>query len=202
MRDSAAIPVFVQGRHLRLSAPHAELLFGTETLPVLCRLSYGLDAAQATVDVMGPSERAFRQVRVLLPLRRSSAVYLGPRDLAASGHTHPTSTGGPPSTSCVLVGPRGSVVLTDGVATLQRVELPSTEIRGLRLPSVATIELSGERRRLIRRVPVVADEVRRAAYLPFEEGLEAAPTLASIVPESDGDTVPYGPTGSSRTKTV
>lgn len=113
------VPINISARHLHIRQDHLEQLFGpgTQLTKLKDLLQPGEFAANETVSVVGPNRRVFEQVRILGPVRKATQVelsftdgrYLGmnlpPRISGDIGGTHPI----------VLVGPRGSVYLPEGV---------------------------------------------------------------------------------------
>ncbi|HEY4222660.1 MAG TPA: PduL/EutD family phosphate acyltransferase, partial [Myxococcota bacterium] len=103
-----ALPVVVTARHVRLSAAHAEILFGAGTadalLPICDLPPTGRHACAGVVVVRG-SLGALQHVRVVGPLLQQTEVNVGARDAASAGVVD----------GCTLDGPHGAVVLAGGV---------------------------------------------------------------------------------------
>ncbi|TWU34131.1 Phosphate propanoyltransferase [Novipirellula aureliae] len=116
--------VSISARHVHLTDEHVEVLFGAgSTLePDKALYQDGFYAAKQTVMVVGPRRRMLPNVRVLGPTRDFSQVELALTDsislgidapIRHSGHIH----GSP---GCVLVGPKGTVQLDQGVIRAAR----------------------------------------------------------------------------------
>ena len=135
---------------MRLTADHAQLLFGRVPRP-LHRLSDGTDAADAVLEVKGPGGR-LTLVRLVLPAVSRSVVYLCATDadvIGLSGLSSSLET----SPGCTLSGPAGTVLLASGVLCAERVVLPAASVARV------DVHLEGERPRVLRNVAVFAGDV-------------------------------------------
>jgi putative phosphotransacetylase len=176
----SSLPVLIAARHVRLSQPHLELLFGAgAALFELAPLPpTGGFAALELVEVRGPAGTLPR-VRVLGPVAATTEVRLGLRDASALG-LEPSGGSG-----CTLVGPHGSVALAAGVHVgLRRLTLTGALAAqaGLAAGSRAQVHVLGERARELRDVPV---ELGESAWLDVDiedaNAIEVGPaTRASI----------------------
>lgn len=117
------IPLGVSNRHLHLSAADLAVLFGAGyELTQLKPLSQpGQFAAKETVTVVGP-RGAIESVRVLGPVRKQSQVELLRSDCFRLGIQAPLRESGSlkGSASITLVGPKGTVVLSEGAIVAKR----------------------------------------------------------------------------------
>ncbi|HBE70318.1 MAG TPA: transcriptional regulator [Planctomycetaceae bacterium] len=130
-QDSGAAPsaepnlrVSISARHVHLSDEHVETLFGSghKLTPGKPLFQDGFYAAEETVMIVGPRKRMLPEVRVLGPTRPASQVELALTDAISLGINapirHSGDTDGTPG--CVLVGPKGTVELQQGVIRAAR----------------------------------------------------------------------------------
>ena len=117
------IPVALSARHIHLSQPHVEALFGKgHVLSPQTELSQpGQFAARETVEIVGP-KRSIPGVRVLGPARPATQAELSFTDGVVLGINLPVrlsgDTQGTPGAH--LIGPRGAVKLTEGLIVAAR----------------------------------------------------------------------------------
>ena len=122
-RSGRTIAVALSARHVHLSQPHVEALFGKgHALTPLSGLSQpGQFAARETVEVVGP-KRSIPGVRVLGPARPATQAELSFTDGVVLGINLPVrlsgDTRGTPGAH--LIGPRGAVKLTEGLIVAAR----------------------------------------------------------------------------------
>lgn len=116
--------VNISARHAHLTQEHVEILFGKgHTLtPVKDLYQDGYYAAAETVMVVGPRKRMLPDVRVLGPCRGDSQIELAFTDGISLGIDLPVRISGDieGTAGCVLVGPKGSVELNQGVIRAMR----------------------------------------------------------------------------------
>ncbi|MCA9191445.1 MAG: phosphate propanoyltransferase [Planctomycetales bacterium] len=116
--------VSISARHVHLTDEHVERLFGKgHTLtPGKSLYQDGFYAAQETVMIVGPRRRMLPEVRVLGPTRKHSQVELALTDAISLGVNAPVRHSGDISGTpgCLLVGPAGSVELSEGVIRAAR----------------------------------------------------------------------------------
>lgn len=116
--------VNISARHAHLTQEHVEILFGKgHTLtPVKDLYQEGYFAAAETVMVVGPRKRMLPDVRVLGPCRGDSQVELAFTDGISLGIDLPVRISGDiqGTPGCVLVGPKGTVQLEQGVIRAMR----------------------------------------------------------------------------------
>jgi propanediol utilization protein len=118
------VVVNISARHCHLTQSDVEVLFGTGySLTVLKRLYQDTDfAANETVAVVGPRQRMIPGVRILGPCRKFSQVELAFTDAISLGIDAPVRLSGniEGTPGCVLIGPKGSLVLSQGVIRAER----------------------------------------------------------------------------------
>jgi putative phosphotransacetylase len=115
------IPIGVSARHAHVCEQHARILFGHD-LTVLRPLSQpGQFAAEETVRVV-TKKASFDRVRVLGPARNMTQVEISRTDAIALGIDAPLRLSGDiaDSPGVTLIGPVGTVVLTEGVIVAAR----------------------------------------------------------------------------------
>ncbi len=116
--------VSISARHVHLTDEHVEQLFGQgHTLtPGKDLFQDGFYAAQETVMLVGPRKRMLPEVRVLGPTRPFSQVELALTDAISLGINAPVRHSGKieGTPGCVLVGPAGTVTLSNGVIRAAR----------------------------------------------------------------------------------
>jgi putative phosphotransacetylase len=118
------VPVGISGRHIHLTREVLESLFGKGyRLGVYRDLSQpGEFAAEERITIVGPSGKAFENVRVLGPERAFTQVELSRSDGIRLGLSLPIRRTGDLSGSpgLTLVGPRGTVQLREGAICATR----------------------------------------------------------------------------------
>jgi propanediol utilization protein len=116
--------VSISARHVHLTDEHVERLFGPgQTLtPGKPLYQDGFYAAEQTVMIVGPRRRMLPEVRVLGPTRAHSQVELALTDAISLGIPAPVRHSGDiaGTPGCVLVGPAGTVELSEGVIRAAR----------------------------------------------------------------------------------
>lgn len=149
--NSVRIPVGISNRHIHLSKEHTEILFGQNyQLTRLKDLSQlGQYACKETLIICGPKSSVER-VRVLGPERNKTQVEVSVGDCRKLGIAPNVRMSGDLSgtSEIVIIGPKGSLRLEEGIIVAQRhihmnseyankfnlknEELVSIEIEGLR----------------------------------------------------------------------
>jgi putative phosphotransacetylase len=112
------VPVGISNRHLHVSQEHLEQLFGAgATLTNIKDLTQpGQYACAECVNVVGP-KGLIEKMRILGPARPQTQVELAQTDARKLGINAPLSNSGQlaGTPGCVLVGPKGYVILEEGV---------------------------------------------------------------------------------------
>jgi propanediol utilization protein len=116
--------VNISARHCHLTQEHVNILFGEGyQLTEMRRLYQATDfAANETVAVVGPRQRMIPSVRILGPCRSASQVELAFTDAISLGIDVPVRLSGDieGTPGCLLIGPKGSLVLPQGVIRAER----------------------------------------------------------------------------------
>jgi propanediol utilization protein len=116
--------VNISARHCHLTQADVNILFGEGyQLTELKRLYQSTDfAANETVAVVGPRQRIIPGVRILGPCRKFSQVELSFTDSISLGIDIPVKLSGDieGTPGCLLIGPKGSLVMPNGVIRAER----------------------------------------------------------------------------------
>lgn len=116
--------VNISARHCHLTQADVDVLFGAgHQLTPMRRLYQDTDfAANETVAVVGSRQRMIPGVRILGPCRKFSQVELAFTDSISLGIDVPVRLSGEieGTPGCILIGPKGSLVLTQGVIRAER----------------------------------------------------------------------------------
>ena len=114
----------ISARHCHLTQADVDVLFGAGyQLTAMKRLYQDTDfAANETVAVVGPRQRMIPGVRILGPCRKFSQVELSFTDAISLGIDVPVRLSGniEGTPGCLLIGPKGSLVLPKGVIRAER----------------------------------------------------------------------------------
>ncbi len=116
--------VNISARHAHLTQADVDILFGPGyQLTQMKRLYQDTDfAANETIAVVGPRQRMIPGVRILGPCRAFSQVELSITDAISLGIEIPVRLSGDVegTPGCLLIGPKGSLVLPKGVIKAER----------------------------------------------------------------------------------
>ncbi|MBM7865325.1 phosphate propanoyltransferase [Heliobacterium gestii] len=158
------VPVGVSNRHIHLSQADLDILFGsgyklTEMKPLG---QPGQFACKEVLIVAGP-KGVIQNVRILGPTRKQTQVEVSRSDSFVLGLQPPVRDSGDlaGSPGCVLIGPKGTVILKEGVIIAARhLHIHSTEAEALHLKDKdrITVAFGGERSVLFQNVIVRAGE--------------------------------------------
>jgi len=114
----------ISARHCHLTQADTDVLFGAGyQLTEMKRLFQATDfAANETVAVVGPRQRMIPGVRILGPCRTFSQVELSFTDAISLGIDVPVRLSGDieGTPGCLLIGPKGSLVIPKGVIRAER----------------------------------------------------------------------------------
>ncbi len=117
------IKVGVSQRHVHLSQEDLETLFGKGYELTVKKVLMGREyASNEVVTLVGPSLKAIENVRVLGPVRKNTQVEISRTDTFVLKVSPPVRPSGDikGSEKIVLVGPKGSVYLNEGVIIANR----------------------------------------------------------------------------------
>ncbi len=116
--------VNISARHAHLTQADVDILFGQGyQLTPMKRLYQDTDfASNETIAVVGPRQRMIPGVRILGPCRAFSQVELSITDAISLGLDIPVRLSGDieGTPGCLLIGPKGSLVLPKGVIKAER----------------------------------------------------------------------------------
>ena len=125
LTDQIMKRIFVEleasGRHAHVTKAQAEILFGHPLTPKRPLSQPGQYLANERVTVRGPKGE-FQNVAVLGPERREAQVEISLTDGRALGVMPPVRPSGSVANSpgCVLIGPKGTLTLSQGIIAAQR----------------------------------------------------------------------------------
>ena len=158
------IPVGISNRHLHLSQADLEALFGPgyELTKIKDLKQPGQIACKETVTIVGP-KGALEKVRVLGPVRKATQVELLLGDSFKLGIKPPTRMSGDlaGSPGVTLVGPKWTVVLTEGAIVAQRhIHMTAAEAAayGVTNGQTVSMEFDGPRGGILKNVAIRAGE--------------------------------------------
>jgi putative phosphotransacetylase len=183
-------------RHIHLCREHVDVLFGKDyELNVLRDLYNPGFASKETLTVVGPRLTAIQNVRVLGPLRPKTQVELAKTDCIILGVDAPVRPSGEisGSSSCVIVGPKGAVYLSEGAIRANRHLHMSTEDAGyfgIKDNQVVDIRVPGPKGLTFNNVQVrVAKDFKTEFHVDTDDGNAADLVNGSIVEIVDASCV-------------
>ena len=179
--NAPKLVVSISARHCHLTDQHVEKLFGSgHTLtPKKDLYQDGFYAAEETVMIIGPKRRMLPTVRVLGPTRSASQVELAFTDGISLGIDLPVRASGKiaGTPGCVLVGPAGTVELTEGVIRAERhVHMSHTDAAhfGVKNGDRMSLVINGPCGTVFRDLLVRADEhAKLEVHIDTDEGNSA-----------------------------
>ena len=122
-RNTGDIRIGVSQRHIHLSREHLDILFGKGYELTKKKQLMGREyASEELVTLVGPSLKAIERVRVLGPVRKNTQVEISRTDTFLLKVSPPVRPSGEIAGSerIVVVGPKGSVYLKEGVIIANR----------------------------------------------------------------------------------
>lgn len=123
-RPASPLVVNISVRHVHITQEHLEILFGAGARLTPARELYqeGQFAAEQSVDLVGPKRRMLQNVRILGPTRSATQVELAFSDAIMLGIDVPIRMSGKVdgTPGCIVLGPRGHLVLEQGVIRARR----------------------------------------------------------------------------------
>ena len=151
--DGPDIPIGVSNRHIHLTVEDVHTLFGEgyELTKVKDLRQPGQYACRETVTIIGPSMRPIEGVRVLGPVRRRSQVEISRTDSYQLKVKPPVRESGDldGSAPITVIGPRGSVTLSEGCIIANRhihMGLADAAKYGVVDGDYVTVDATGEKR--------------------------------------------------------
>lgn len=121
--NTGEVKIGVSQRHIHLSREHLDILFGKGYELTKKKTLMGREyAAEECVTLVGPSLKAIEKVRVLGPVRKDTQVEISRTDTFILKVSPPVRPSGDikGSERMVIVGPKGSVYLNEGVIIANR----------------------------------------------------------------------------------
>ncbi len=122
-QSNGEIKVGVSQRHIHLSREHLDILFGKGYELTKKKTLMGREfASNEVVTLVGPSLNSITNVRVLGPVRKNTQVEISRTDTFVLKVSPPVRPSGEiaGSEKIVVVGPKGSVYLNEGVIIANR----------------------------------------------------------------------------------
>ena len=121
--EKSTVKVGVSQRHIHLSREHLDILFGKGYELTVKKVLMGREyASNEVVTLVGPSLKSIEKVRVLGPVRAKTQVEISKTDTFILKVSPPVRPSGKVegSEKIVVVGPKGSVYLNEGVIIANR----------------------------------------------------------------------------------
>lgn len=185
---SFKIPVGVSGRHVHVTREHLDVLYGNGyELTSIKELSQpGQFAAQETVDLV-TEKGTFKNVRILGPERNKSQVEVALTDAIKLGIKPPVRDSGDlkGSPGLTLVGPKGSVILEEGVIAAGRhIHMTPADAKklGLKDKDIVRVTCGNERALIFDQVLVrVHDNFQLEMHIDTDEGNAAMVKTGEMV---------------------
>ncbi len=121
--NTGDVKIGVSQRHIHLSREHLDILFGKGYELTKKKTLMGREfASEELVTLVGPSLKAIEKVRVLGPVRKNTQVEISRTDTFILKVSPPVRPSGEieGSERIVIVGPKGSVYLKEGVIIANR----------------------------------------------------------------------------------
>lgn len=179
--DVYEIPVGVSNRHVHLSQADVNCLFGDAyQMTKIKDLSQpGQYACKETVTICGP-KGAIEKVRVLGPVRSKTQVEVLVGDSFKLGVASPIRLSGDlhGTPGITLVGPKGSVQITEGLVVAQRhihMNCEDAKRLGVQDGQVVSIEVNGPRGGIYNNVAIRANDT---SVLEFHVDTEEANAMS------------------------
>ena len=122
-KNQGDVKIGVSQRHIHLSREHLDILFGKGYELTKKKTLMGREfASEELVTLVGPSLKAIEKVRVLGPVRKNTQVEISRTDTFILKVSPPVRPSGEieGSERIVIVGPKGSVYLKEGVIIANR----------------------------------------------------------------------------------
>lgn len=158
------IPIGISGRHVHLSKRDLEILFGEgyKLTPIKSLTQPGQFAAKEQVTIAA-GKGCIEKVRIIGPLRKQSQVEILRSDSFKLGVKPVIRLSGDliDTPGITIIGPKGSVVLNEGVIVAQRhihFSREQARTRGFKNGDIVSIRTRGERSAILENVNVRVGE--------------------------------------------
>lgn len=155
------IPIGVSVRHVHLSREDLDKLYGEgyELTRKNDLTQPGTFAANEVVTIVGKRLRSISDVRILAPLRKQTQVELTRTDCIILGVDAPVRSSGDlkGSAPIVMVGPKGSVNLSEGAIRANRhIHCDESDAKrlGFKDGDIVTVRIPGEKETIFKNVRV------------------------------------------------
>ena len=176
LKDTDGIPVGVSNRHIHLSQADLDTLFGPgyQLTPIKDLSQPGQFACKETVAICGP-KGAIEKLRVLGPVRSKSQVEILTGDGFKLGVKAPARLSGEltGTPGITVVGPKGSVQLSEGLIVAQRhIHMTPADVAvfGVSDGQAVQIEVTGSRGGIFGNVVIrVTDTSALECHIDTEE---------------------------------
>lgn len=171
------LPVEVSARHIHLSKPDVEKLFGLDyELKKLKQLYLPSEfAVEETLNIKA-GDKEIKGVRIVGPIRDKTQVEISKTDAIMLSVNPPLRLSGniENSAGIILEGPRGSIELQNGLIIARRhLHCAPEEAKkaGLRNGQIVSVDIKGERATTFHCVEVrVRDDYKLCLHLDTDEG--------------------------------
>ncbi len=114
----------ISARHMHITQENLEILFGPGSKLTVNKMLYqeGQFASEQTVTIIGPRHRTITNLRILGPCRTLNQIELSFTDGIAMGIDLPVRMSGDVKSTpgCIVMGPKGHIVLDEGVIRAKR----------------------------------------------------------------------------------
>ena len=176
-QDTAALPVGVSVRHVHVSASDLEVLYGPghKLTPLRDLYQEGEFAAREVVTLVGSKMRAIENVRILGPVRGRTQVEVARTDAIYLGINPPVRASGnlAGSSPITLVGPKGTLILSEGAIIANRhIHMSPGDARqfGVSDHDLVQVEVVGEKGLIFNHVQIrVKDNFRLEMHLDTDD---------------------------------
>ena len=180
--DDNDIPVGISNRHVHLTREHVEVLFGKgyQLQPMKDLSQPGQYACKETVTIIGPSMKPIEKVRILGPERKDSQVEISRTDSYVLKVKPPVRESGDikDSAGITIIGPKGSLVLTEGCIIANRhihMSLADGTRFGVSDGDYVAVDVFGEKRTRMYGVQIrVSDKFSLEMHLDTDDANAAA----------------------------
>ncbi len=185
--EQGYVRIGVSARHCHVTQEHLEVLFGGGSKLTVYRdlLQPGEFAAEQSVTIVGPRMRALEKVRILGPTRKKTQVEVSLTDAVYLGFRPPVRPSGnhEGSVAAVIVGPKGSIQLKDGVIRANRhihLHARDAQVLGLKDNMKLMVHIDGDR-------PVLYQDVQLRVSEKFVSEMHLDTDDANAVGVESGD---------------